>query len=710
MKGKSLIIAEKPSLARNIINAIGSKSFKNNDGFYESPEYIVSWAFGHLLGLKDIEEYRADYDPDVKAVWVLDNLPFFPEQFEFRIKKDSYTGKTDSGIRRQLGCLKKLAHRSDVTQIINCGDADREGEVIIRNILIQIGNKKPVKRLWLPEQTPETIRQSLNSLEDDAKYDNLFNEGLARTYIDWLYGVNLTRLATLKSGRLLRVGRVIVPIVQAIYARDLEIESFVPETYYEITSNEAAGGVPVELTSRTKYPADKLSDADATCALYNSASPAIVTDVQTKRKTVSPGKLYSLSKLQGVLGKKYKMKPKESLLRIQKLYENGYITYPRTNSEYLAAAEAGRVNQIISLFKKQGYEVESKPADYFIYNDARIESHSALTPTTRIPSMEDLSDKDRIIYETIMHRFLAVFAAEPCEADQTTMTIQLGDYETFTLKGDVVITKGWRAFEDIETKDKELPPLKIGDEVNVYFVPARKQTSPPKHYTVETLSNYLKNPFKNEDEFEAAIQGLELGTEATRTGIIENAIASDYISLDNNTYTIQPAGRFLIESLDKLGIDMTAARTARLGKALKSIYRGEITIDDGVALAEKEIRENFRAAAGIHLERMTAAAGASTHGTDGIIGTCPSCGNDVKATAKGFFCTNGDCSFALWPTMKFYNNTLKITEARAKSLLAGKSVLFKLKKKDGKPYEAYLKIVLNGKYVNFEIDKFKKNK
>lgn len=711
MANKSLIIAEKPSLAANIVAAIGRDAFARNDGYYESPEYIVSWVYGHLLGLKDIEEYDDTYDPAEKHSWTLDDLPFFPSEFQFELKKDPKTKGTDPGIKAQFNCLKKLASRKDVSCIIHAGDADREGEVIIRNVLNHIGNNKPVKRLWMPEQTEATIRNGLKSPEDDSNYDNLFNEGLARTYIDWLYGVNLTRLATLKSGSLLRVGRVIVPIVKAIYDRDTSIESFVPETYYIIASKEKTKDVLIELTSKRQFNEDQVYKAEAFCRMYNN-TPAKVTGISKEQKTISPGKLYSLSKLQGVLGKKYKMSPKESMETIQKLYDSGYITYPRTNSEYLATAEAGKINEVIALFKEQGFPVEPKNGEKSIYNDSKIESHSALTPTYKLARKETLTSDEWLVYKTIRDRFLAVFYSIPCEVDRTTITVQVGDLETFELQGDIYINKGWKAIENQKAEDKELPSLAEGDIVNINFKLEEKETTPPKHYTVETLNNYLKNPFKKEDEYESIFEGLELGTEATRTGIIENAIASRYIILENNNYYIRPQGKFMIESLEKLGISMNKDKTAELGKALKKIYRNEMTIEDGIRLAEAEIKESFKASKDIALEKAPM-FGANLHSFDQepvIVGPCPACDSDVKATKKGYFCTNKDCSFALWPTMKYFNNEIKITETRAKALLTKGRALFSLKTKSGKPYKAYLKPVLKGKYVNFELDGFPERK
>ena len=229
-----LIIAEKPSLARNIVAGIGEMS--RRQGYFENDEYIVTWAFGHLFSLCDIEDYYGKNGEKVK--WSMEGLPCFPDEFKFKLKMGD-DKKPDAGVEKQFELIKTLCTRKDVDTIINAGDADREGEIIVRLCVEQTGVKdKKFLRLWLPDQTPQTVAQALSEMKDENEYDNLANEGLARTYIDWLYGVNLTRYATLKTGTLMRVGRVIVPIVKAVYDRDRAINEFVPEIYYALSSNE----------------------------------------------------------------------------------------------------------------------------------------------------------------------------------------------------------------------------------------------------------------------------------------------------------------------------------------------------------------------------------------------------------------------------------------------------------------------------------------
>ena len=415
-----LIIAEKPSLGRNIAAGIGP--MQKRQGYLEGENYIITWAFGHLFSLCDIETYSPS--PEDTGRWTMANLPCFPKEFKFELRRENGKDKkVDPGVRNQFELIRKLCNRPDVDTIVNAGDADREGEIIVRLCMNNAGAQgKKYKRLWLPDQTPQTVQKALTEMKDESEYQKLADEGFARTYIDWLYGVNLTRYATLKTGKLLRIGRVIIPIVKAIYDRDTTIRNFVPELYYGIASKEETKGEIIELVSKKKFDKTEPAKAQALCDEYN-ASKAIVIEKKKKKDTLSPGKLYSLSKLQNMLGKKYKMPMTESLEIIQKLYENGYVTYPRTNSEYLATAEKDKIKKILGNVEKLGYPVKFKDKKT-IFDDSKIESHSALTPTYKIPSKNNLSEKENIVYSAILNRFVAVFCAEDCVAEKTEISSQ----------------------------------------------------------------------------------------------------------------------------------------------------------------------------------------------------------------------------------------------------------------------------------------------
>ncbi len=688
-----LIIAEKPSLGRNIASAVGN--MKNSRGFMQNDKYIVTWAFGHLFSLEDIEHYNPL--PDGSTKWTMQNLPCFPEKFDFSLRKGT-DKKTDEGVKQQFELIRELCLRNDVDTIVNAGDADREGEIIVRLCIEHARvSGKALKRLWLPDQTPETINAALSELKDESSYDSLANEGLARTYIDWLYGVNLTRYATIRTGLLLRVGRVIIPIVKAVYDRDMEIKNFVPVKTYAPVSKEKTNGEVIEL----RFAENELDKAKQKCAEYNSQQ-AVVTSVKNKKDTVSPGKLYSLSKLQNVLSKRNKMSMTESLEIVQKLYEAGYLSYPRTNSEYMATAEKDKVKRIINSFANMGYKIAFRD-DKTVFDDSKIESHSAITPTYKIPDKTKLSEREMLVYSTVVRRFAAVFCSEKCVVNKTEITIKLGELEEFTLKGAVMLEKGWTKYDEYTSKDKILPALSKGDTVNINFEPCEKMSSPPKHYTVETLNNYLKNPFREDkakskddenvpsddsEDYKAIFEGLELGTEATRTGIIENACKSKYIELKKDTYYILNDGIFLIESLSRMNISMDKYKTSEMGKALKKVYRGEIGVYDSVALAKDEIARIFT-----HSE-MPPETDDYTGSYGDVVGICPLCGKEIVRGRYSYGCRGykEGCGFSV--SLNICSRNISVSNVKL-LLETGQTSKIQgfISKKTGKRFDGKLKLV-----------------
>ena len=690
-----LIIAEKPSLARNIVAGIGGNSTRG-DGYITAGNYIVSWAFGHLFSLADIEYYK----PSDSNKWTLDNLPCFPEKFKFELLRQDDKKTVDQGVKKQFSVIERLCNDPKVDTIVNAGDADREGEIIVRLCVEHaLKTEKKLMRLWLPDQTPETVAKALLEMKEEREYDTLAGEGFARTYIDWLYGVNLTRYASIMTGKLLRVGRVIAPIVRAIYDRDMEIRNFTPEKYFVIKSEEETNGEKIVLESKLKFTKDQVLEATDAASKYNEAG-AVVTHVESKTDNIYPGKLFSLSTLQNVLGEKYKMNMTDSLRIVQKLYEEGYLTYPRTNSEYLATAEKDKMRSIISNVSKLGYPVKFKDKKT-IFDDSKIESHSAITPTYKIPDKSKLSEDEMKVYSTVFRRFIAVFCAEECVAEKVEITVNVGGHEEFTLKGLSILEKGWMKYDDATQKDKILPSLKKGDKVNINFQPNEKETSPPKHYTIETLNNYLKNPFREEknaiedtvgaddaEEYRAMFEGVELGTEATRSGIIENAKKSGYIQLKKDVYTILPDGIYLIESLSQMNICMDKFKTSEMGKALKSVFRGEMTITQSIDMATDEISKYFSSQADVPIEEDT-----DTGFFGDYIGKCPLCSNEVKRGKFGYGCMGykEGCkfrvsSFICGRAISKRNVTLMLESGKT-SLIRGF-----VSRKSGKSFDAYLKL------------------
>ncbi len=717
-----LIIAEKPGLARNIVSAAGKMT--KHDGYYEGGGYIVTWVFGHLFSLADVEAYDGSGEAHPGAAagkkWTMNNLPCFPDPFRFELRRGA-DNKPDAGVLKQFEIIKECCLREDVRTVVNAGDADREGEIIVRICMEKaLGSlsrpDKEFRRLWLPDQTPETILKALSEMKSESEYDGLAAEGYARTYIDWLYGVNLTRYATLKTGVLLRVGRVIVPVVRAVYDRDAAVKNFVPEIYYAVISSARTNGEVIELRSVRKFSKTELAAAQALCDTYNKTD-AVVLSVKRKKDTLAPGKLFSLSKLQNALGKKYKMSMADSLAVLQKLYEEGYVTYPRTDSEYLAEAEQEKIRKILENIAKIGYPVEFKNSRS-IFDDSKIESHSALTPTFKIPDKNKLTPDESKVYSAIFRRFAAVFCAEPCIAEKTEIMIGAG--EEFTLKGTVILEPGWTKYDDYTAKDKILPKLKKGDKITADFKPVEKETSPPGHYTIETLNNYLKNPFREEKaaknpktagsvaaendgmdentgagdeaEYKALFEGLELGTEATRTGIIDHARSSGYIQLKKDVYTILPDGIYLVESLAHMQIGMDKHKTAELGKALKKVYRGELTVQESTALAQLEITGIFR-------KKETTPETDTDNGFYGdTVGKCPVCGGDVVRTKYGYGCSQykAGCKFTVGGVI--CGRVISVSNVRMLLEKGATSKIVGFTSKKGTAFDAVLKLD-NGRVV-----------
>ena len=355
--------------------------------------------------------------------------------------------------------------------------------------------------------------------------------------------------------------------------------------------------------------------------------------------------------------------------------------------------------------KKLGYDIEFKDKKN-IFDDSKIESHSALTPTYKIPNKNNLSSDELLVYSTILKRFVAVFCKEECKIEKSEIKVDLEGLEEFTLKGNVIVVKGWTKYDEYSKNDKVLPYLNKGDEFNVNFEVKEKKTTPAKHYTIETLNNYLKNPFKDDkkeideenyddsEDYKAILSGLELGTEATRTGIIENAIKSNYIELKKDVYHILKDGEYLINSLDKMNIKMDKYKTSELGVALKKVFKGESSVDDVVSLAKCKVSEVFEYKREC-LERDT-----DTGFYGEVVGVCPVCGNNVIRSKYGYSCLGykEGCKFQISDyicnRIISKNNVIKILRDGSSAKIEG------FVSKNGKKFDAYL--VLENNKINFK--------
>ena len=680
---KKLIIAEKPSLARNIASALDIRV--NKEGYMENEKYIVSWAFGHLFKLRDVDGYVGE-----KRKWSEVKLPFFPEKFEFELKNDS-------GIKKQYKILKNLINSKEVDEIVNAGDADREGQIIVDIIINAIKTDKKIKRLWLPEQTEETIRKAINNLEDNFKYKNLHNEGLARTYMDWLMGINLTRYISLKSNMLFPVGRVLIPVIKYIYDRDLTIKNFIPEKYFTIENETMCNGTLLKLICDKKYNLLELEKAKSYSYELNR-NKGIVKDIIEKEIILNPPKLFSLSKLQSKLSKENKISFAKSLEIIQKLYEKGFITYPRTNTEYLAEEEKDKVKELIKLYSD--YRLEFKDSKK-IFDSSKIESHSAVMPTLKIPDMNSLNLEEKIIFETIRNRFISNFLKEQTIINQTEIKIAVRN-EIFNLKGKSVKQEGFLKYEN-QKIDNKLPYFEISQGIDVDFKVVDKLTVPPKKVTEENLSNYLKNPFRkeknqeNEDdtqEYREIMKGIEIGTEATRTGIIENAKKYGYITSEKQNFSITEKGIKLIELLDLLHINLYVEKTVEFSMLQKDIYNNRKNINDIIEKTKSELQNIINQ--DIEVEKLEKEME--------VIGKCPKCNSNIYENSKSYYCSNykNGCKTSLWKEANYFGQKIKISKDNAKKLLSGEQVVFKIKSKSGKEYNAHFGIEINGDYLNLQ--------
>ena len=690
---KKVIIAEKPSLGMTIVQAIGG-NFNKKDGYFENDKYIVTFGFGHLFQLKSID----DYMDREKTKWNIEEIPFIPSRYEFKLIDDS-------SVKKQFETIKKLIRRNDISHIIHCGDADREGEVIGRIIINRAleGQIKPIKRLWLPEQTNETIRKELSNLRDIEDYDLLYDEGLVRTCVDWIYGINLTRLLTCKTYKTLPVGRVLIPIVEVIHNRDMEINNFVPKKYYQ-------GEVSFEKDNNTiKFSIDDLKfDTKEECVkaidpLKNEK--IIVRDIQIKEVKKQPKKLFSLDKLQNKLSKELKLSANDSLKIIQSLYEKGFVTYPRTNTEYLAEAEKDKVQKIIDVINKDNIlEMKNKKS---IFDTSKVESHSAIIPTTKIPT--DLKAKELEVYNIIKNRFISNFLIEDTILEETKILFLLGNLN-LSLKGTVIKSLGYLKYEN-DLKEKSIPKFEIGEELEPNIFASEKVTQPSKHITLEELNNYLKNPFKKSDmsedeEYNLMLKGVEIGTVATRASIIEKAIKLGYIREEKGTFYIDKLGIDLINILKKLNIDLFKNKTVELSQTLKQVYKNEISKDRALEIFSTDLSNMINNAKKIEVNKIE-----TSKIEKEVIGKCPRCGKNVYESEKSFYCegykAEPKCNFALWKNNKFFDDKgKKITKTIAKSLLSKSKVSVKgFKKKDGSGlYDADVIMSLNSDYVNFKLE------
>ena len=557
-------IAEKPSVARDIAEVLGARTKK--DGYIEGNGYQVTWTFGHLCTLKEPHEYTPAW-----KVWSLGSLPMIPPRFGIKLINDS-------GIERQFHIIEGLMQKAD--GIINCGDAGQEGELIQRWVMQKAGAHCPVKRLWISSLTEEAIREGFAKLKDQAEFQPLYEAGLSRAIGDWVLGMNATRLYTLKYGQnkqVLSIGRVQTPTLALIVKRQLEIENFKPEPYWELKT------VYRETTfSSTKGKFTSKEEGEKFLETVRNA-PFTVTDVSAKKGTEAPPRLFDLTSLQVECNKKFGFSADMTLQLIQSLYEKKVATYPRVDTTFLCDDIYPKCPGILAGLKS--YEAYTAPLygkklikSKKVFDNSKVTDHHAIIPTGVQP--QGLSDMEQKVFDLIARRFIAVFYPD-CKFSTTT---GLGEVEKveFKVTGKQILAPGWRVIfgkdQQEETKDGDeervLPVFNIGESGPHVPDLNEKWTQPPKPYTEATLLRAMETAGKlvDNDELRDALKENGIGRPSTRAAIIETLFKRHYIRKERKNLIATPTGVELIQ-LIREDLLKSAELTGIWEKKLREIER-----------------------------------------------------------------------------------------------------------------------------------------
>ncbi|PFD40352.1 DNA topoisomerase III [Bacillus cereus] len=697
---KAVIIAEKPSVAKNIADAL--KIRKRNDGYYEGDNYIVTWAFGHLLQLYDAK----DYDEKM-AKWQMDNFPFIPEKFQYKVKSSPKDrDKADSGAKKQLNIIRSLLFRDDVESIISACDYDREGQVIGDSVIYNIKAPKQVYRLLLNEWTPDEVIEGMKQIRPNSDLRPLQDAGVSRQWADWAIGINLTSVATLKyqkgKGQALNIGRVLLPTLKIIYDRDKEIETFVPENYYKLVATfktqreeefEATYMEDQEEKFKTKATLDEI---------YNilQRSSGVVVDKQVERKKEYPPFLFNLSNLQGFVTSKYKGWTSDKVLKVaQSLYEKKYITYPRTGSTALEDSLVGRAAKVLEAVKKGlPYEDEiSFVKTKRVFNNAKVESHSAIMPTYVLP--KSLTSDEQIVYTAIKNRFIMQFMPV-AEHEETRIQIKISDSSikgVFIAKGRVQIVEGWRKVEKIESKDNMLPFVEVKEDLEITNAEVTSHvTKPPKHHTEKTLLRVMETCGKNYDEEEAVLSGFSIGTPATRAETIKKLKDIGYIFSKDKSLLCSELGRKIVETFpvkELFDLEFTGKLEKALSDMEKKIVSRSVFLNFIFDFTRKSV-EMIKNDQDVILHHVTQEPKKIE-----ILGKCPVCSASIVEGQKGFGCSDwkNGCKFVIWKNDKFLATMKKKpTKTMVKKLLKdGEAVVKGLTSKKGNKFDAILRYEKN---------------
>lgn len=690
---KQLILAEKPSVGRDIVNAIGG-TFKKRDGYFENDRYIVSWAIGHLVELCEPE----DYNPNLKR-WSLATLPIIPESF--RLKPNPQTLK-------QFSIVKDLLSRPDV-ELIAGTDAGREGELIIRYIMRLAGYNRPFKRLWLSETTPEAIRQGLANLLPGEAKDLLAAAAEARSYSDWLIGINATRAFSKKHGDLFSVGRVQTPTLGLIVAREREIRNFTPSLYWELFVDFAKSDGQIYRGKWFKSKNQGRFEQEATALEIRDkvvGQTGSIIKTEEKEVTEPPPTLFNLNDLQKEANKKFGFTASQTLDLAQSLYEkHKLLSYPRTEYKHLTKELAKTIPaRLAALESVPGYakyvafaKTAPKPGKRFI-DDTKVGDHHAIIPTSVKPTA-GLSANEGKIYNLVVRRFLAMFY--PAAVYKQTKVITMVAGETFQTSGRIELHPGWKEVippvkgdkRDKEDEETLLPPLVQGESVEATKAELKqKKTEPPKRYTEATLLAVMEGAgkFVEDKDLKDAMKGHGLGTSATRAAIIERLIKVGYIERKGKVLIPTQKGETLIDLVPE--VVSSPQMTGEWEKALLDIEAGLVKPSNfmaGIIELTKKI---------VNLIKEQQTTKPTVQGKP-VVGQCPLCGSEVLEYPKNYGCSGyrEGCKFSFGKTILQKEITIEL----AKQLLAaGKVTCQGFTSKTGKKFDAAL--VLKDGNITFD--------
>ena len=694
-----LVIAEKPSVAKSLAAVLGAAN--RRDGYLEGNGWLVSWCLGHLAGLADAATYNPDY-----AKWRYDDLPILPESWRFTIAKDK---------RDQFDVLRTLLRREDVTEVVNACDAGREGELIFRTVYCLAGCTKPIRRLWISSMEDSAIREGFANLRPGSDYDGLHQAALCRAKADWLVGINATRLFSVLYHRTLNIGRVMSPTLALIVQREAEIDAFKPVPFYTVVLELPGFSVSGERMV-DKAAAQQLKTA---C----QGGTATVKKVERKEKSEKPPALYDLTTLQRDANRLLGYTAQQTLDYLQNLYEKKLCTYPRTDSRYLTSDMAEGLPVLVNLVAnampfRKGIAISCDAAA--VINDKKVTDHHAIIPTRNIQEadLSALPVGERAVLELVALRLLCA-VAEPHTYAETAVMVECAGAE-FSAKGRTVKQPGWRALDaayraglknaepDKETEDKalpdggRLPELAEGQSLPVAGAAVKEgKTTPPKHYTEDTLLSAMETAGKDEMPEDAERKGL--GTPATRAGILEKLVSTGFLERKKSKKQVQ-----LLPSHDAVSLItvlpeqlqsplLTAEWEYRLGE----IERGELAPEDfmsGISAMLQELVGTYQVIKGTEYLFTPPRE---------VVGKCPRCGGEVAEMQKGFFCQDKSCNFAIWKNSKWWamkrkQPTKAIVTALLKDGRARVTGLYS--EKSGKTYDATVVLEDTGQYVNFKLD------